>query len=241
MTATAYTSARPGRLGTPSRAGPGQGKQSPTARKRVSDQIDAAKAAIIADNKLHDSDTGSPEVQVALLTAHQPPQRPPVEAQEGPPQPARPADAGGAPAPAARLRPIERRRALPGDHRQERSTALGRPIIERPSWAAPATSDSKTTRQREGRLPVAVLRDRCGQVPMHRLDAVVADWEQPRCPIRRTIRREGVRPMADPIVVSTPLTGTDTTLIRNRQAGVPEPGCRRGPPRQDRGARHRQR
>jgi small subunit ribosomal protein S15 len=35
----------------------------------VSDQIDAAKPGIIADNKLHDSDTGSPEVQVALLTA----------------------------------------------------------------------------------------------------------------------------------------------------------------------------
>lgn len=35
----------------------------------MSDQIDAAKSGIIAENKLHDSDTGSPEVQVALLTA----------------------------------------------------------------------------------------------------------------------------------------------------------------------------
>ena len=35
----------------------------------MSDQIDAAKTGIIADNKLHDSDTGSPEVQIALLTA----------------------------------------------------------------------------------------------------------------------------------------------------------------------------
>lgn len=35
----------------------------------MSDQIDAAKAGIIADHKLHDSDTGSPEVQIALLTA----------------------------------------------------------------------------------------------------------------------------------------------------------------------------
>jgi small subunit ribosomal protein S15 len=35
----------------------------------VSDQIDAAKPGIIAEHKLHDSDTGSPEVQVALLTA----------------------------------------------------------------------------------------------------------------------------------------------------------------------------
>ncbi|HEY3143435.1 MAG TPA: 30S ribosomal protein S15 [Acidimicrobiales bacterium] len=31
--------------------------------------MDAAKSGIIADHKLHDSDTGSPEVQVALLTA----------------------------------------------------------------------------------------------------------------------------------------------------------------------------
>jgi small subunit ribosomal protein S15 len=35
----------------------------------VSDKIDAAKAAIIDEHKLHDSDTGSPEVQIALLTA----------------------------------------------------------------------------------------------------------------------------------------------------------------------------
>jgi small subunit ribosomal protein S15 len=35
----------------------------------VSDQIDAMKTEIIADNKLHDSDTGSPEVQIALMTA----------------------------------------------------------------------------------------------------------------------------------------------------------------------------
>jgi len=48
----------------------GQGNQSPERRKsRVSDQIDAAKTGIIDDNKLHDSDTGSPEVQIALLTA----------------------------------------------------------------------------------------------------------------------------------------------------------------------------
>lgn len=35
----------------------------------MSDQIDAVKPDIIAEHKLHDSDTGSPEVQVALLTA----------------------------------------------------------------------------------------------------------------------------------------------------------------------------
>jgi small subunit ribosomal protein S15 len=35
----------------------------------LSDQIDAAKPELIAEHKLHDTDTGSPEVQVALLTA----------------------------------------------------------------------------------------------------------------------------------------------------------------------------
>lgn len=35
----------------------------------MSDQIDAAKPGLIAEHKLHDTDTGSPEVQVALLTA----------------------------------------------------------------------------------------------------------------------------------------------------------------------------
>ena len=34
----------------------------------MSDQIDAEKPGIIADNRLHEKDTGSPEVQVALLT-----------------------------------------------------------------------------------------------------------------------------------------------------------------------------
>lgn len=37
--------------------------------KTLSDQIDAAKPDIISEHKLHDSDTGSPDVQVALLTA----------------------------------------------------------------------------------------------------------------------------------------------------------------------------
>ncbi|HEY6416959.1 MAG TPA: 30S ribosomal protein S15 [Acidimicrobiales bacterium] len=31
--------------------------------------MDAAKPGIIAEHKLHDTDTGSPEVQIALLTA----------------------------------------------------------------------------------------------------------------------------------------------------------------------------
>ena len=34
----------------------------------MSDQIDAAKPGIITEHRLHDSDTGSPEVQIALLT-----------------------------------------------------------------------------------------------------------------------------------------------------------------------------
>jgi len=35
----------------------------------VSDQIDARKPGIIDDHKLHDTDTGSPEVQIAIMTA----------------------------------------------------------------------------------------------------------------------------------------------------------------------------
>ena len=35
----------------------------------MSEIIDKAKAGIIAENQTHEGDTGSPEVQVALLTA----------------------------------------------------------------------------------------------------------------------------------------------------------------------------
>ena len=34
----------------------------------MSEKIDRAKPGVIAENRLHDSDTGSPEVQIALLT-----------------------------------------------------------------------------------------------------------------------------------------------------------------------------
>ncbi|HEY0394124.1 MAG TPA: 30S ribosomal protein S15 [Candidatus Elarobacter sp.] len=34
----------------------------------MSDKIDAAKSGVIAEHRLHDADTGSPEVQIALLT-----------------------------------------------------------------------------------------------------------------------------------------------------------------------------
>ena len=34
----------------------------------MSEQIDKAKAGIIEEHRLHDSDTGSPEVQIAILT-----------------------------------------------------------------------------------------------------------------------------------------------------------------------------
>jgi small subunit ribosomal protein S15 len=35
----------------------------------LSEQIDNAKPGIIAEHRQHDTDTGSPEVQIALLTA----------------------------------------------------------------------------------------------------------------------------------------------------------------------------
>jgi small subunit ribosomal protein S15 len=51
----------------PSEPGP-----SPTSHRRtstsMSEQIDKAKAGIIAEHRLHDTDTGSPEVQIAILT-----------------------------------------------------------------------------------------------------------------------------------------------------------------------------
>jgi small subunit ribosomal protein S15 len=34
----------------------------------MSEQIDKQKAGIIAEHRLHDTDTGSPEVQIAILT-----------------------------------------------------------------------------------------------------------------------------------------------------------------------------
>lgn len=34
----------------------------------MSEQIDKAKAGIIAEHRLHETDTGSPEVQIALLS-----------------------------------------------------------------------------------------------------------------------------------------------------------------------------
>ena len=34
----------------------------------MSEKIDLAKPGIIAEHRLHDTDTGSPEVQIALLT-----------------------------------------------------------------------------------------------------------------------------------------------------------------------------
>ncbi|MEO7555640.1 MAG: 30S ribosomal protein S15 [Acidimicrobiales bacterium] len=34
----------------------------------MSDKIDAAKSGVIAEHRLHDTDTGSPEVQIALVT-----------------------------------------------------------------------------------------------------------------------------------------------------------------------------
>jgi small subunit ribosomal protein S15 len=40
----------------------------PHPRNCMSEKIDLAKPGIIAEHRLHDTDTGSPEVQIALLT-----------------------------------------------------------------------------------------------------------------------------------------------------------------------------
>lgn len=47
-------------------AGPGAGSH--TQRKHVSEIIDRQKPGVIAEHRLHETDTGSPEVQIALLT-----------------------------------------------------------------------------------------------------------------------------------------------------------------------------
>ena len=106
---------------------------------------------------LHDTDTGSPEVQIALLDrSHQPPHRAPEGPQEGPSQPSRPADAGRSPTPPARLRPRERRRALPGDHRPTRSAPLNdhRPLG--PTGRAPDGPPVSAHPARRRQSPVAL-------------------------------------------------------------------------------------
>jgi len=58
------------------------------------------KETIIARHAKHDGDTGSPEVQIALLTERITTLTEHLKAQEGLPQPSRPAQDGGS-APAA--------------------------------------------------------------------------------------------------------------------------------------------
>ena len=85
----------------------------------------ATKQETIETHRTHESDTGSPEVQIALLssrishlTQHL------QDAPQGSPQPARPADAGRPAAADARLRAFDRRRPLPRDRRQARPPSL---------------------------------------------------------------------------------------------------------------------
>ena len=83
-------------------------------------------SATINEHRLHETDTGSPEVQVALLTERinhltDAPEGP----QEGPSLPSGPAHARGPAAPAARLPQAQRRREVPGAHRQPRPSPVG--------------------------------------------------------------------------------------------------------------------
>ena len=115
-------SAREGDLG-------GQGTRSTRVSTSMPD-----KAATIAEYRLHETDTGSPEVQVAMLSerinaSHRAPQGPPRRS----PHPPRSDEAHRATASPARLRAGERRRALPRAHRAgsafaatARATSTGR-------------------------------------------------------------------------------------------------------------------
>ncbi len=94
----------------------------------MSEQIDKAKAGIIAEHQTsgrrHRFARGPDRIAHG---PHQPPHRAPPRAQEGSPQPAGAAHAGRSTPSTARLHQEERRRALPGDHRQARTSSLVRP------------------------------------------------------------------------------------------------------------------
>ena len=117
--------------------------------------------ATIAEYRLHDSDTGSPEVQIALLVGpDQPPDGAPEGAQRGPPHPAGPDEAHRPAPPAARLRPQERRRALPHHHRPSRHPTVAEHhtepgVFEPPGCQSPVTSSARwsTTGNRTGDAP----------------------------------------------------------------------------------------
>src|SRR5918996_1320725 len=140
----------------------------------------------------------------AAHRTHQPPQRPPRQAQEGPPQSPWAVAARRPAASAARLRASQRRRAIPGDRRPQRPPPVRR-LGSGPRAALIAYWYTTESRRREGQLPVALLPGAPGGLP-------TGNW--PRRPRLRwpKRRREGERPMADPIVVSGPISGTDTSL-----------------------------
>ena len=108
------------------------------------------KQATIAEYRLHDSDTGSPEVQIALLVgSDQPPDRAPEGAQRGPPHPAGPDEAHRPAPPAARLRPQERRRALPHHHQPPRHSTVAEHHYN--GRLEPLAASRRSLRQRGGR------------------------------------------------------------------------------------------
>ena len=188
----------------------------------MSEIIDRAKPGIIAEHRLHDTDTGSPEVQIALLTAaHQPPQRAPEGPQEGPPQPSGPADAGRPASAPARLRPQQRRRALPGDHRHARPAPLAEALGSGPRAARIAywytTEPGGVTVSCQSPSPRS---DAAGGLP-------TGNW--PRRP-NRCAERPGkesdrwLTPSPSPV----PISGTDKTLTFETGKLAPQsPGRRR--------------
>ena len=142
------------------------------------------KKNLIDRYKLHDSDTGSPEVQVGLLTerityltgASQ-------GSQEGPSQSARAVDAGRPPSASAQLRQGQGRRPLPQHHRNPRVATIIRPL---PGAAVAATGSGVVTRvtlARGGPLPQAGCHHIAGR------PIAAAAWGVSASRLRQRIRR----------------------------------------------------
>ena len=135
--------------------------------RRPGEQDDPmSKQDTISEHRTHETDTGSPEVQIALLSPHQPLDRAPARAPQGPPQPAWPAHARRPPAPDARLRSLDRRQPLPRDRLQARSAALSRPAPAPASTtaglASPAPNASYTASSVPARRSSPTARFRPG-------------------------------------------------------------------------------
>ena len=170
------------------------------------------KETIIAKHAKHDGDTGSPEVQIALLTARiDDPHRAPQDPQEGPSQPARPAQDGRPASPPAQLPAGARPRALPRARQGARAPQVATPHgaqtrrisrhvhprrreSTRAQWGAgpEETKEEMNTSRSRGRGQDDHPRDRpAGQAGRRRRARALRRHRGPRHRRRRAKTREG--------------------------------------------------